>query len=284
MGSTQQFTHKASIRILVAVEKMRTSKRNALSLLTSLCVAVAFVESSTPSNDRNSKHFSLFSVVQFNNEECTSDTSPAGGTTQGTCYTSTECTDKGGVQAGKCASGFGVCCVFINAVQANAAIMENRTRLRNEDFPAIDDAAADQAIVWTINKMQSDICQIRLDFTRFVIAGPTSTAENMAAQAATNCDVDTLQITTTAVNQVGDTSTGIMCGALTGEHLYVELSVTATDTATITLNTGVAAQNAAAADRIWDIKVYQIQCFATYRAPEGCDRYIMDNVGSITSL
>merc|ERR1712038_827847 len=267
-----------------AIEKMLPIKSRPWSLLIFLYVTFMVASSVEPSNDRLKKHFSLFSVVQFNNEECTSDTSPAGGTTQGTCYTSTECTDKGGVQAGKCASGFGVCCVFINAVQANAAIMENRTRLRNEDYPAIDDAAADQAIVWTINKMQSDICQIRLDFTRFVIAGPTSTAENMAAQAATNCDVDTLQITTTAVNQVGDTSTGIMCGALTGEHLYVELSVTATDTATITLNTGVATQNAAAADRIWDIKVSQIQCFATYRAPEGCDRYIMDNVGSITSL
>jgi len=236
-------------------------------------------------NNRLKKHFSLFSVVQFNNEECTTDTSPAGGTTEGTCYASSECSDKNGVSAGRCASGFGVCCVFINAVEANAQVMENRTRLRNAEFPAIDAATANQQIAWTINKMQSDICQIRLDFARFVIAGPSNTAEgNMAAGAATNCDQDTLTITTSDVPMVADTATGTLCGALTGEHLYVELSPTAADTATVTLNTNVATQNAAAADRLWDIKVSQIECFASYRAPQGCHRYLMADTGKITSL
>jgi len=173
----------------------------------------------------------------------------------------------------------------LNAVEANAAIMENRTRLRNNDFPAIDDAAANQNIAWTINKMQSDICQIRLDFARFVIAGPSNANEgNMADQAATNCDQDTLTITTTDVTNVGDTRTGTLCGALTGEHLYVELSPTAADAATVTLTTDVAANNAAAGARIWDIKVSQIECFASYRAPQGCDRYLMADTGKITSL
>merc|ERR1712223_1718882 len=171
----------------MGVEKMRTSKRNALFFLTSLCVAVAFVESSTPSNDRNSKHFSLFSVVQFNNEECTTDTTPAGGTTAGTCYTSTECTDKGGTSAGKCASGFGVCCVFLNIGEVNAQIMENRTRIRNGEYPQPDAAPANQAIAYTVNKMQSDICQLRLDFATFVIAGPANSWENIAAGQATHC-------------------------------------------------------------------------------------------------
>merc|ERR1711936_1153054 len=60
------------------------------------------------------KHFSLFSVVTFGNEECTSSSSVAGGATEGTCYSSTECSDKNGMSAGNCASGFGVCCVFLN--------------------------------------------------------------------------------------------------------------------------------------------------------------------------
>ena len=52
--------------------------------------------------------FSLFSVVQFDNVECT--TTIEGGNTFGTCLTSTECGDRGGVNQGNCASGFGVCC------------------------------------------------------------------------------------------------------------------------------------------------------------------------------
>merc|ERR1712038_1043175 len=295
MGSTQQFTHKASIRILVAVEKMRTSKRNALSLLTSLCVAVAFVESSTPSNDRNSKHFSLFSVVQFNNEECTTDATPVGGVTTGTCYTSTECTDKGGVQAGKCASGFGVCCAFLNNGAVTATVMENRTRLRNAEYPNTVVAVTAGDISYTINKMQTDICQIRLDFNAFVIAGPSNTQEqigtNVVQTINTHCNpaaTDAMTIVTTDKRNSVDTNTNTLCGMLTGEHLYVELSPTSTDSATIRIQTiavaASAAATAAATDRLWDIKVSQIECFAPWRAPAGCDRYLMADVGKITSF
>merc|ERR1712038_279675 len=295
MGSTQQFTHKASIRILVAVEKMRTSKRNALSLLTSLCVAVAFVESFTPSNDRNSKHFSLFSVVQFNNEECTTDSTPAGGVTTGTCYTSTECTNKGGVQAGKCASGFGVCCAFLNNGAVTATVMENRTRLRNAEYPNTVVAVTAGDISYTINKMQTDICQIRLDFTAFVIAGPDNLLENIGTNVVqtinTHCNpatTDAMTIVTTDKRNSVDTNTNTLCGMLTGEHLYVELSPTSTDSATIRIQTvavaTTAAATAAATDRLWDIKVSQIECFAPWRAPAGCDRYFMADVGKITSF
>jgi len=293
--STQQFTHKASIQIVVAVEKMRTSKRNALSLLTSLCVAVAFVESSTPSNDRNSKHFSLFSVVQFNNEECTTDSTPAGGVTMGTCYTSTECTNKGGVQAGKCASGFGVCCAFLNNGAVTATVMENRTRLRNAEYPNTVVAVTAGDISYTINKMQTDICQIRLDFTAFVIAGPDNLLENIGTAAVqtinTHCNpatTDAMTIVTTDKRNSVDTNTNTLCGMLTGEHLYVELSPTATDSATIRIRTVAAATTpaatAAATARQWDIKVSQIECFAPWRAPSGCDRYLMADVGKIASF
>merc|ERR1712038_687386 len=190
---------------------------------------------------------------------------------------------KGGTNAGKCASGFGVCCAFLNIGEANSQIMENRTRIRNGEFPAVDAATANQNIAYTVNKMQSDICQLRLDFTQFVLAGPANSMEQIAAGAATHCTRDTFVIVTTAVGQSGDQNVGTLCGALTGEHLYVELSPTAADTATLTLTTNVATANAAAADRVWDIKVSQIECFATYRAPQGCDRYLMADTGAITS-
>jgi len=268
---------------------MLNSKIKKLPIATCLYLAVAFVVSSRPPNNRFSKHFSLFSVVQFNNEECTTDTTPAGGTTQGTCYTSTECTDKGGVSAGKCASGFGVCCVFLIVNVADTQITENRTRLRNNEFPnTADDVAAVDA-TYTINKMQPDICQIRLDFDIFVIGGPANIAENIGTAPAqttnTHCTQDTLTIVSTAVDMAADTNTATLCGRLTGEHLYVELSSTAADTASVQITTAATAVlTPANADRVWDIKVSQIECHSRWRAPQGCDRYLMADAGQITSL
>lgn len=49
---------------------------------------------------------SLFSLVRFSNSPCTTSTGY-----NGTCFTSAECSTKGGTGYGSCASGFGVCCV-----------------------------------------------------------------------------------------------------------------------------------------------------------------------------
>jgi len=230
------------------------------------------------------KDFSLFSVVTFQNKECTTDTSLTGGATQGTCYSSTECTNKGGTKSGNCASGFGVCCAFLNTAAVSATISENRTRLRNTEYPSVQSDTAAKTVVYTINKMSSDICQIRLDFTTFTIGGPANILENFVAAAGTHCTRDTLVITTSDVSTWTSTRTATLCGALTGEHLYVELSPTATDVATITLNTAITGTlSPTVAQRVWDIKTSQIECFATYRAPLGCDKYMMDIEGKITS-
>merc|ERR1712038_1637247 len=101
--------------------------------------------------EKLAKHFSLFSVVTFGNEECTSSSSVAGGATAGTCYSSTECSDKNGMSAGNCASGFGVCCVFFNTGAVASTITENRTRLRNAEYPSIATAMTAQSIVCTIS-------------------------------------------------------------------------------------------------------------------------------------
>lgn len=241
--------------------------------------------SSTITADKQSKHFSLFSVVTFQNTECTSESSLTGGATQGTCFTSTECSDKGGTQSGNCASGFGVCCIFINnGAAAASTITENRTRLRNSEFPSATTATAATTIVYTVNKMSSDICQLRLDFTTFVIAGPGNSQESIGAGLGTNC-ADQLTVLTTDVTAWTSSQTGTLCGALTGEHLYVDLTMTSTDAATITIVTAasVAALTPAIAGRKWDIKTSQIECFATYRAPNGCQRYFMEDYGKIIS-
>merc|ERR1719384_1885376 len=77
-----------------------------------------------------------------------------------------------------------------------------------------------------------------------------------------------------------------MCGTLTGQHLYVELSPTASDTAVITISQILltTAPVAATAQRKWDIEISQIPCYANYRAPNGCHRYYMTDSGKITSF
>ena len=49
----------------------------------------------------------LFSVVRFRNNPCTGTDSA---NSNGTCYSSQECSDKGGSNVGSCAGGYGVCC------------------------------------------------------------------------------------------------------------------------------------------------------------------------------
>jgi len=247
-------------------------------------VAVTVFIVSVAAEDKLAKHFSLFSVVTFGNEECTSSSSVAGGATTGTCYSSTECSDKKGMSSGNCASGFGVCCVFLNTGAISATISENRTRLRNAEFPSITTATTAQSIVYTINKMKSDICQIRLDFGTFIIAGPSVTTEAIPAASTTICQ-DSLVLATSDNSAVTSSPFGTLCGALTGEHLYVELSPTSSDALTATLATAVSTTiTPAIAQRIWDIKVSQIECHATYRAPPGCQRYFMGSSGKIISM
>jgi len=238
------------------------------------------------SEEKLAKHFSLFSVVTFGNEECTSGTSITGGATAGTCYSSTECSDKKGMASGNCASGFGVCCVFLNTGAASATITENRTRLRNAEYPSIATATTVQSIVYTVNKMKDDICQIRLDFDSFVIAGPSVSTEALAAGAQMCQDsliLSTTDVPSTATLPQGPS--GILCGALTGQHLYVDLSPTASDQLTMTLGTVVSTTiTPAIAQRVWDIKVSQIECHALYRAPPGCQQYYMARSGKVTSM
>merc|ERR1712223_2016799 len=217
--------------------------------------------------EKLAKHFSLFSVVTFGNEECTSSSSVAGGATAGTCYSSTECSDKNGMSAGNCASGFGVCCLFLNTGAVASTISENRTRIRNGEFPSIATATTAQSIVYTINKMNADICQIRLDFDNFIIAGPSVTTENFVLSTGTRCQ-DSLILTTSDVTTWSSMPSGTLCGALTAT-LATAVSGTLTP---------------AIAQRVWDIKVSQIECHATYRAPSGCQRYIMEQSGKIISM
>jgi hypothetical protein len=255
-------------------------KRAILTYLT--IVALSNVHGIAGSDDeslRNKKHFSLFSVVTFKNEECSSESTFTGGTTAGTCYTSTECSDKKGTKSGNCAAGFGVCCVILSNTGVSATISENRTHLRNPLYPSIETSGAGTTIAYTISKMQSDICQVRLDFTNFVIAGPANTEELAGSDTVnTNCQ-DTLTTTLTNTGAM----VPVLCGVMTGEHLYLDIGMESTDTAVLSLALKATTPTVANAMRSWSVKTSQIPCWAPYRAPDGCHRYFMQTQGQIIS-
>jgi hypothetical protein len=131
--------------------------------------------------------------------------------------------------------------------------------------------------------MQDDICQVRLDFDNFVIAGPgnTATAGSLASDTVdTNCQ-DTF--TTTLTNTGAGNNVPVLCGVMTGEHLYLDIGMAAADTAVLTLALKATTPTVANAMRTWSIKTSQIPCWAPYRAPDGCQRYFMQAAGQIVS-
>merc|ERR1711860_236602 len=106
------------------------------------------------------------------------------------------------------------------------------------------------------------ICQLRLDFLKLQIS----------AKAATGaCGTNTLTID-------GPTARDppVLCGTITGQHIYVENGRSKDDT-TLTF-----AQQGAAST--WNIKVMQIECESVMRAPDGCLQYYTGNGGSFKSL
>ena len=54
-------------------------------------------------------------ATRFNNGRCTGNNG-----NNGTCYTSVECSEKGGAAAGSCAAGYGVCCTCKLQLQPQA--------------------------------------------------------------------------------------------------------------------------------------------------------------------
>ena len=90
--------------------------------------------------------FSLFHVVQFPNTDCVTS-----GGSQGTCYTSSECLSRGGTSDGGCASGFGVCCSFVNECDSNTS--QNGTYF-------ISPSSVPSVCSLMITPLNNQICQV----------------------------------------------------------------------------------------------------------------------------
>merc|ERR1719186_214640 len=115
-------------------------------------------ESANAMPTKQGRVFSLFSVVQFPNDVCDTSSSTQ---TDGVCLALSECSAKSGTASGNCAAGFGVCCLF-SLSTCDTTVSNNVTYITNPGFPAAYTATGN--CKFTVNKCDSSICQLRLDF------------------------------------------------------------------------------------------------------------------------
>jgi len=217
--------------------------------------------------ERQEKSFSLFSVLKWKNTGCQSVSDV---NLQGVCYTKQECDDLGGEEDGNCAAGFGTCCIVrVKGTTDNrgGTVTQNCSYIENVDFPAAE--AATSTNTYTITKCSSEICQIRLDFIMGNFAQPVA-----GTGVCTNRD-------TVTITPGGTGAVPVLCGDITGQHLYFDAGVTnAAGTVAIVTN----AANAAGGTKSWRIKVSQIECDSTTRAPNGCLQYFLENTNTIQTF
>jgi len=215
-------------------------------------------------SEKKGKVFSLFTIVQFPNSVCTTISATY---TKGTCLASSECSARGGSASGNCAAGFGVCCTFYTST-CGSSISQNCSYVVNPGYPTVYSTAAACAI--TVKKCSDDVCQLRLDFEAMVLSVSANTRGGCGDQIT---DADSFAAT-------GQTSINppVICGINTGQHMYLEMGTLAADTATLTFITSAAT---AITNRSWRIKVTQISCTSTERAPNHCVQYHTGVTGNV---
>lgn len=229
----------------------------------------------TTKSSRVEKALGIFSVIKFPNSVC-----QGSGGYNGTCYTTEECSAKGGSADGTCASSFGVCCTFSMSCGDSAA--ENGTYQVMTTYSTTTTA---DPCTYEICRMSADVCKLRIDFTAFTIAGPNTlgTAHFSATISITNidnpatigptlgdCDIDTFSVVS-----IGNVPPPVICGKNTGQHLYVDIS----DCVKLNFNIGTGTSTT----RSWNLKTSQIEC-GNRLADHECLQYHTGTAGSFMSF
>lgn len=220
-------------------------------------------------NTNKEARFSIFQITKFANAPC-----KGSGTKNGTCYTEQECSDIGGTKSGKCADGFGVCCVKeINSGEGSSI---------NGSYITNSAPVAGVSNSYSVCPMNSEICRIRFDFTDFVLAAPvtapgtlaTGNAGLLAVQAPSigACTTDTFYIRSGTGR-----NTPTICGTNIGQHMIVDSD--GVNCAEVNFNIG-----GATATRSWDIQVTQYECGDEMGGPAGCLQYFTTEKGTIRSF
>merc|ERR1711935_241475 len=244
-----------------------------LSLFTLVIVCVAEPNVET-TQTREGKILPVFQVVKFPNDVC------SGASRNGTCYTSEECSTKGGASDGSCASGFGVCCVFALACGGSAS--ENQTYLIQASVTSLTSPCK-----YTVCPCGTDICRIRFDFTTMVLAGAvagtvTAAATDVGAAGTLNgpligdCVDDQFSIT----GGLGR-GTPTICGTNTGYHMIVDADRTGNACHTAAFNIG----GTTSTSRSWNVLITQYACGDTDSSGwPGCLQYYTATASNIQNF
>merc|ERR1711862_235887 len=235
-----------------------------------LTTAIAFKtvsaeEDVTDNSGREDRVLSVFNVVTFPNSAC-----GASNGFNGTCYTSSECTAKGGTASGTCASSFGVCCVF--SISCGGSASANNSYAIISSYSTSSDS---DPCTYTFCKTNSDVCKLRIDFDTMVLSGPStisSTAVYTDGTRVGDCGTDSLTI-----SNPGGPKPPTICGYNTGQHMYVPAS-DGCNQVNIDIDTG-----STSTTRKWQIKVTQYECGNMMSPEQDCLQYHTASTGTIAS-
>nr|XP_053656107.1 uncharacterized protein LOC128704914 [Cherax quadricarinatus] len=203
-------------------------------------------EVSQDTHSQQQRDGKLFVLAKIPATQCvTTDTT----NTLGTCMSSYQCTTSGGVSKGTCVKGLAVCCLITRTCKATSSL--NNTHFVNPSASNTELGAC----TLTINHMNDNICQMRLDFISLELSQPDTNG---------NCATDFLAVTG------GVSDVPMICGSNSGQHIYYDVDpkggpVKVTiDRLIISLKTNT-----------WNIKITQIACNSRYRgeASSACIRF-----------
>jgi len=239
-------------------------------LLLALCISNAVAK---PADDDRLSKLALFNIVRFDNDVCTSNNR------NGTCYTTSECSSRGGTAGTSCGGGFGVCCTIV--LSCGNSTSDNNTYLEQTAITSLSDTCT-----YTICKSDTLICRIKFDFQTLTLAGAvagTAVVEGADAPAAqqTNgasigdCSTDTFNINSNG----GGASPPQICGTNSGQHMIVDAS---DNCHTVNINVGA---SDSATSRSWTIVVSQYTCGEENVAgPMGCLQWHTGTTGRIANF
>merc|ERR1711971_642723 len=237
----------------------RSPRRTKMRLISVVICGLFY--SALANDEKQAKNIGIFNVVRFPNAACEGSNG-----NMGTCYTAEECEDNSGTASGSCADGYGVCCIF--SINCGGTSSQNLTMFMSNNVEA-------GACSAEICKVNSDIVQLRLDFTSFVLSNPAAgvatsmgllNGQQHLAGAGVfytingQCNEDSL-----TVSSPGSVGSPEICGVNTGDHMYIDASDSCNS---LTFQIGDQTFT-----RQWNVKVTQYAMDFPNKAPKGCLQY-----------
>ncbi|CAL7950174.1 unnamed protein product [Xylocopa violacea] len=162
---------------------------------------------------------------------------------RGICMNTYECRIQRGKSHGRCALGFGVCCIFTATCEQE--VQNNLTYVISPGFPNLIDWPMNCSVV--VQKIDRQVSQLRIDFVHFNIGQP-----NFRTGV---CDEDIMEIR-------NGRSVFQMCGWNSGQHLYIDLNE---EDESLTLEFRLLGS---LQSRMWEMRIVQLDF--EQRAPTGC--------------